>query len=173
MFKALHSGSTIGLAPRSLTTLQRSTNMREMTVGGGKPGPKRAAILGFFDRDADAYRLFVFIGDAHPDEFGQYSGILFQSEPNVVPANDFAVLLHEGGKMVRQQGFEMDTIDLSDLTDIERVAALRGLPFGPPAPPTSAKTGRIQARTLSDVSGEISLPRAEAISTLGELLSLF
>lgn len=182
MFKALELGSTIDTDPRHLAALVRSTNTQDLALGGGPKRPTRAYTLSFFDGDANTYRVYVYLARVGADKSGQRGGLLFRSDPADVDLDAYEALQREAGTMVQSQGFQMETIEVGTLEPAERAELLADLPFSnaarvssPPIVQPAAPNigGPVEASVVADVSREITLPEAQAITVLGRLLSLF
>lgn len=182
MFKALEIGSTIEIDPRHLSALVRSSNTRELALGGGPKRPTRAYTLSFFDGDRNTYRVYVYLARAQPDAPGRTPGLLFRSEPADVDLAGYQELQAEAGTMVKSQGFEMEVVELGALSPPDRADLLAALPFAEtalvPAPPVSEPSAptqldSVEATDVGSVSRAITLPETRAVSVLGRLLSLF
>jgi hypothetical protein len=184
MFKALEIGSTIDLEPQMLVALERSANTQQLALGGGPRKPTRAYILGFLNSAASTYCVYVFLGRLERGRDGQPQGLLFLCDPPNVTVDGYEPLQREAMTMVQSQGFQMQGVTVTTLSDAERLAALHDLPFlaqpaSPPPPLGTADAGSAslqsthRAARIPQVSREISLPEIRAVQTLGKLLTLF
>jgi hypothetical protein len=181
MFKALPSGTLLAGAPEHVIAVWRAQAPCSLALGSGAPRQTTAWVVNTCSPDGQ-HRVYAYLQVTDGSDFG---GLLFRSEPEVVPPMRVALVQEEALDMVAGQGFTMVALPWSAMDANARVDVLQQLPF--PAALTSRPVyhpppglgGQVAPSALSveadsfEISTEISLPRDEVVRRLGTLLALF
>ncbi len=188
MFKALPSGSTLAVDRRHVTTLVCSTNAVKIVYGAGPMRMARAYVFAL-ELPGGVAQVYAYLGLVERGPHGELQGLLFGNEQHEVVGESSAELLREAVKLVQQQGFKLERVDLGAMSDDARAQATRDLPFenalpfrvGDRAPVggvIAEATARAEFGTGAyalpvEASRAVGLPGHATVQAVGRILSLF
>lgn len=139
MFQALSAESVIPAQAQHVVGLHRSLNTPTLLIAGGEPSPCVSTIVGVANPDG-TYSLYVALKPV-----ARTQSLLFRSSPSSIPVTQYRSVEQAALVLVERYGFQMERVELGQLSLQARLEHMRGLPLSP-APLTMASESSLPAR---------------------------
>lgn len=143
MFQALSAESVIPAQAQHIVGLHRSLNTPTLLITGGEASPCVSYIVGVANPDG-TYALYVTLKPVDRPQ-----SLLFRSSPSSIPVAQYRSVEQAALVLVERYGFQMERVELGQLSLQARLQHLQDLPLSSSPPLMSASGSSLPTRASS------------------------